>query len=70
MNDHEKLLFLVKNALAAFPQSSDIRPHDFITDFLLDSGVTLSPPNNCDGSKKCSAYCANCNRRLKEVSIK
>ena len=24
----------------------------------------------CDGSKKCSAYCANCNRRFKEVSIK
>lgn len=70
MNDREKLLYLVKNALAASPKSSDIGPHYFITDFLLDSGVTLSPPNNCNGSKKCSAYCANCNRRLKEVSVK
>lgn len=68
MNGREELFFLVSIALESYaPLAMDknniIGPQAFITDFLLDSGVMVSSQYDCDGSKKCSAYCANCNKR-------
>ena len=43
MDVREKLVYLVKNALRAYGKDLEktVEPYEFITDFLLHSGVTV-----------------------------
>ena len=74
MSEYDKLTSLISNAMNDYIESVTdaelVKPSEYVADYLIKRGVSLSPPNNCSGSKKCSAHCANCNRRFKEVSIK
>ena len=74
MSEYDKLTSLISNAMndyiGSVTDAELIKPSEYVADYLIKHGVSLSPPNNCSDSKKCSAYCANCNRRSKEVSIK
>ena len=43
MDDREKLVYLVKNALRAYGKDLGkiVEPYEFIADFLIHSGVTV-----------------------------
>ena len=43
MDDREKLVYLVKNALRAYGKDLEktVEPYEFIADFLIHSGVTV-----------------------------
>lgn len=72
MNEHDKLTSLISNAMndyvASVTDSELIKPSEFVADYLIKRGVVVI--SDCDGCDKCAAYCSNCNRRGREVTIK